>query len=165
MKTIIMKTFAAGIVATALLFTSCTKDGATGATGPQGPAGNANVQTFNFTANPWTLSSSTTYWYYDYPLTVPTNAAVMVYYTSSTLNSGSAANLSLPITLSGNQIYFKYNSTTLEMGVNSVAGTVGVSNPGPLNFQVVVIPPAARLANPNVNLHNFDEVKAAYHLK
>lgn len=47
-----MKTLHTFIFGTAVLLSSCAKDGEDGAQGPQGPQGNANVQSMTFSVSP-----------------------------------------------------------------------------------------------------------------
>ena len=160
------KFFIIGITLFTIIFSSCKK-GDTGATGPKGVAGNANVQTYTVSINSWNLSSNSKYWYSDDTFISPlnfniTNSAVMVYWEKTSSNY-----IAMPITMSDIQYYFQYNSannssSTIEIDVSSASGNTVVPNPGTLNFKIVIIPPA--MIKPNVNPHNYAEVKTAYNL-
>ena len=154
------------------LINGCSKDGATGPQGPIGKDGKTNVITANFTMGSWLYKSP----YYYENLYVPElttqnidSALVMVYF--STISSNW---LALP--------YTQYNSPSdYYMGFVTSSDTVQVtwvydgslsSGKDPNTYyqttvkcKVVVIPPNERRAHPNVNHHDYAEVKAAYNLK
>jgi len=163
-------------IACGLLLTNCAKDGKTGPAGPTGPAGtngtngNANVVSYKFVISSWT--SQTTYW--TYSGTVPAIS-------SSTLNDGSAvlcyfsANngttwFAMPYTqvdaTSNYYMYFNTFNGGITVFWQRDNGSLG-SNPNTyygqtINVKTVVIPPAMR--KPNVNVKNYDDIKAAYNL-
>jgi hypothetical protein len=168
-KTRLIQALILGIVM--LTTNRCTKDGATGPQGPQGPTGNANVISATFTMSSWLYSSPFFYGNLSIPEITSANAnsaAVMVYF-----NTGNATSwVALP--------YTQYNSPSdYYMGFNTSAGNIQItwvydssissgSDPNTfygttVNYKVVVIPPA--MMKPNVNHHNYAEVKVAYNLK
>jgi hypothetical protein len=140
--------------------------------GPAGPAGSANVTATNFTVNSWSWDAP--YYYADFSVPELTSAninsaAVLVYFTTT---SGSW--IALP--------YTQYDSPyNYYMGFSSSAGSVQVtwvydssfssgSDPNAyystsVRYKIVVIPKEERIANPNVNLNDYNAVKAAFHLK
>lgn len=148
----------------ALFFTECKKDDDTHlqTKGNYVTTGTNNntVQTFSFTVSAWTLSGS--YWYYDYffPSVTNMNGGVFVYWQSGTTYIG------LPITIIDQEFYYKYDTGGwVEVDVRSASGNTSIPSPSLYNFKIVVIPPAARVANPNVNYKNYEEVKNAFNLK
>src|ERR1035437_8272191 len=116
------KTLAAGIVAGALLFAGCSKDGATGPAGATGATGNANVQTYNLTQAPnqWT-SDGYGGWKAVFTATGfnPTAGAVEVFLSSDNTNW-----YALPFTLSANQeLLYSFNSNSITINDASIGGT------------------------------------------
>ena len=162
MKTITLKTLATGIVAGMLLFTSCTKEGPVGPQGQPGLNGVANIQTSYVTVKTtdWNFVQTDNYWYVDFTGfgTISDNAAVLVYYVDNT-----NGNVSMPITFSDIQYYYRNGNNYIEMDVSSASGATTVANPGLTNYKIVIIPPA--MVKPNVNHHSYADVKAAYGLK
>jgi hypothetical protein len=176
MKTNTIKTIVTGIVAGMLLFTSCGKDGPVGPQGPAGKNGAANITVQDFTVTTW--SSIPNFDYYA-DLTIPAltqavqdNGTVQVF---MSWNSGTPIWTALPYTFNNTPVYImNYNTQTgfvvLQWVYNNSGGPLandpntefGVTS---LQFKVVIIPPAARLAHPNVNFHNFNEIKEAFKLK
>ena len=151
---------------TTLMISSCKKEG------PQGPAGNANVTSTLFSASSWAWSSPNYYCDFTVPELTSSNinsAAVLVYFS----------------TVSGIWIAVPYtqytNAYDYHMAFNTRAGMVEVtwvydsslssgSDPNAyygvtVQYKVVVIPPSARLANPNIDYTNYNEVKTAFNLK
>lgn len=140
--------------------------------GPAGPPGNANVTARTFSATSWSWSSPYYYANFSVPELTSANAgsaAVMVYF-HTTSNSW----LALP--------YSQYNSPyNYYMGFSSAAGLVQVtwvydyslsSGDDPntyygsnVQYKVVIIPPAERKANPDLDLTDYNAVKEAYHLE
>ncbi len=163
MKTKANKLFTAIAVISLALTTSCAKKGDTGPAGAQGPAGNANVISSTITVNGtnWSLSGSE--WDYSYTTSSMTQnnvdkAAVMCY-----LSVGSGNWAALPFTVTDREFAFVYSLNSISFAVLSASGSTGISNPGTLVFKYVIIPPA--MIKPNINLHNYNEVKQAYNLK
>ena len=173
MKKTIMKVAAVCLVAGAVL-TGCTKEGPVGPAGANGTNGNANVtnQVFTLTTSNW--GSTSTNWYSNitYPNATATAllGSVQVYYSINNGTSwtampctvyGSVANYFFGVTTTVGNIYvtWLYNGA----GIGSDPCTAfGVSS---MQLNVVIIPPSHRLANPHVNLNNYEEVKATFHLK
>jgi hypothetical protein len=140
--------------------------------GPPGPAGNANVTATTFSASSWSWSSPYYYANFNVPDLTSSNintAAVMVYFSTT-----GGTWIAVP--------YTQYTSAyDYHMGFNTSAGTVQVtwvydsslsngSDPNAfysttVQYKIVVIPPSARQANPNVNLKDYNAVKAAFQLQ
>jgi len=171
MKKQITKALALCGLAVLAITTSCSKDGATG---PQGPAGtngttgtngtngNANVTTTTFTITPsqWTTGNGG---WYNASFTAPTitdgdKDAVMIYLWTSA-GTSTTQWYALPVSdliATGDKLQFgeTTNSLTLQYYGAAPANT--------WTFKQVVIPPAMK--KPNVNMNNYAEVKAAYNL-
>jgi hypothetical protein len=184
MKTITLKTLATGIVASVLLLTSCGKDGATGpagATGPQGVAGfnglngSANVTVQDFTIPTASWQNNTSNWYYDLQVNnltqlVQDSGVVQVFMNFSTTGTIWTA---LPYTFNSSPVYImNYNTSisgstgyvALQWVYNTNGASIGsdpttVFSVTAVQFKVVTIPPAARKANPNVNFHDYNDIK------
>lgn len=160
------KKLAIVIIACGLFFASCTKEGPTGpqgSAGANGTNGNANVQVFNATAAPsnWTADAQSG-WYTSFNMTVdPTQGAVTIFWSSDNVNW-----TGLPFvasTTSQPNINFKFNSTSINFYYDPAVGVLSIAQPSTNQyFKIVVIPPA--MVKPNINPHNYNEVKVAYNL-
>lgn len=151
------------MVTSVITISSCKK-------GEDGKPGNANVTSKTFSVPTW--SSNSTRWYAS--LSVPeittsniSTAAIQVYF--STDNTSWIA---LPNTVMASTNYF--------MGYITAANIVEITwdyngfgigdSPNTLYsatslFKVVVIPPAAITANPDLDLNNYDKVKIKFNLQ
>ena len=159
------------ICTVAVMIASCETEG------PQGPAGtpgkdgkdgNANVNTFNYTITSWGFDGN--YWYADFAPSISSAAisdgAVMGYiYTSSGWTS-----LPYLYYVGGGvtqyyRSFFSQNNFLIQIRLSDGSTPTSAQNllSTPRDVKVVVIP--GRLANPNVNLNSYEEVKAAYNLK
>jgi hypothetical protein len=167
-KTKTLTTVLAGLaIALGLTFAACKK----GDTGPAGPAGtngangNANVVSSTVTATSWAYTAPS--WKVSFTYAAITQAVidkgvVLVY-----AKVGNAYN-QLPLTFYPASTY----SSTWE--VSSYLGGIDViatdsdltqpANPGSWTFKIVVMTASARLAHPNVDLKNYNEVKQAFNL-
>lgn len=147
----------------AIMVTSCKK-------GDDGKPGNANVTSHTFSVPTW--SSNSTRWYIT--MSVPeittgnnSSASIQVYFSIDN-NSWVA----LPNTVVASSNYF--------MGYITSAGIVEVtwdyngvgigSSPNTFYsatslFKVVVIPPATIVANPDLDLNNYNKVKTKFNLQ
>ena len=159
------------LVAGIALLSGCAKDGAVGPQGPQGPPGNANVLSATYIVNNWT-SSGNSFWYVSFNVpeitsSVNSGGAVQVF---MSLDDGYTWD-AVPFT-QVNSPYNYYMSFITQPGLIEIdwvheGGTLG-SDPNSYylatcRFKVVVIPPSAR--KENVDLTNYEAVKAAYDLK
>lgn len=149
--------------------TACkkTKDCTPGAPGATGKTGNANVEAFivNTTASSWTLNVI------DYSQTATAtisqiNASVM---NSGTVNvfmgDGTGTNwVSLPSAYSMAQWNYSYTNSQISF-FETLSNGNAPANPGTLQFKVIVIPPAVKAANPNLNYSNYNEVKTKFNLQ
>jgi hypothetical protein len=143
-----MKTKMIITAAVALLFTACTKQGATG---PQGPTGNANVQMTSYTANFSKVNSV-----YNATVSIPSvnyaTDVVMVYIL--TASSGTA----LPVSnyySSGDE--FNYTVVSGAVDINYYEGSTNHIE-GSDVFNIAVIPVQAIKAHPGTNWNNLNEV-------
>ena len=175
MKKITLKTLATGIVASMLLFTSCGKDGATGpagATGPQGPAGTngtngvANIASYtgstqnsSWVVNPNNYELDATFPVSAITQDVVTNGTIQVFLGDGTGNQWSA----MPFSLT--DIEFNYTYSVGQVVIQETQGNLTLpANPGVRQFKFVVIPSGARKAHPEVNFHNYNEIKKAFNV-
>ena len=171
MKTPTLKTLAMGITAVMILTTSCTKEGPVG---PQGPAGingtngSSNVSSFtaNTTTSSWGVNASHSY-ELDASFSVPAitadvvnNGTIQVFIGDGTGNQWSA----MPFSLTGVEFNYTYSLQTIIFQVTQ-SNMNPPNNPGTQQFKIVVIPSAMRKAHPNVNYHNYEEVKKVFNLK
>ncbi len=161
------KSTLAFVFCAALIINGCTK-GKDGISGPAGPAGNANVSALNFTPTWISHTTSPIFWYTN--LSVPAltlaninSAAVQVYF-STTRDVWFA----VPFTeVASTNYYMNFLTAPGDVEITwTYNGGLG-SDPNTyystaVQAKVVVIPLSA--TKPNVNLNNYSEVKAAYHL-
>jgi len=149
------------MMAIAIAFSSCTKDGATGpqgATGANGTNGSANVSS-NFVVAYFALQSNGSYL---------STISVPALTSSNYLNS----NVSVYFTLSGYQIAMPCSSVysngdALDYGISSNGNITIFYNEGSTNYalsslavEVVVIPEYAIEAHPHTNWNDYSQVKA-----
>jgi hypothetical protein len=167
MKTITMKTLATGIIASVLLLASCA--GPAGATGPQGVAGtngSTNVASYmGSTQNSsWVVNTNN----YELDATFPVSAITQDVVTNGTIqvflgNSAGSQWSAMPFSLTG--VEFNYTYSVGQVVIQETQGNSTLpTNPGVQYFKFVVIPSAARKAHPEVNLHNYNEIKKAFNV-
>jgi PBP1b-binding outer membrane lipoprotein LpoB len=140
------------VIVTALAFSSCKKDDDTNL--PY----QAKIQSNTFSSQSFSQISST-----DFEVTI-NDAAI----TQTAFNSGAVLVYIQPTSNTTSWTTVPLVSGTLQLNVVINVGSITlVANTAPstLNVKIVVVPPGARKANPNVNLHNYEEVKAVFHLK
>ncbi|MHB8259193.1 MAG: hypothetical protein ACYDCN_14440 [Bacteroidia bacterium] len=152
---------AAVVTAGMMMFTGCKKDDDT-TYQPVGTYGNGNVQTTNETvaSNQWTADGNGG-WQTTFTATTgfdPTKGAISMFWSSDNTNW-----LALPVTVSANAtIAYSFNSNGLTVDLAAI-GTTALAQPTTTcYFKIVVVAPA--MVKPNVNVHSYTEMKAAYHL-
>jgi len=141
---------------------SCKK-GDTGPAGKDGVDGNANVTSLIVTisSSQWTFSNN------EYDATISVPAITQSIITSGTVQvfcSPDGANwLALPFSFQGYEINYGYLVGQVQIAITLNNG----GNPGQPNnnqFKIIVISSAARIAHPNVNWNNYNEVKKIFNL-
>lgn len=161
MKNLKINYFLAVILVT-VVGLGCKKEGPPG---PAGKDGNANVVSSTVTVSNWTYNSPSWEGLISYGAItqeIIDRGAVLVY-----VNTGNSW-LQLPATFYQSA---SYSSTIL---VANFTGGVAITftdsdlvqpaNPGPLTFKIVVIAPSQRIANPDLDYTNYEEVKNRFHL-
>lgn len=166
------------ILSIAMLVFGCSKDGATGATGANGingangangTNGNANVygtNSFPVTSGNWTASSANTQWITVLNVPQITQAIVdkgtvsVFWYISNTSGSGWYA---LPISF-GN-VSVSYAMTLGQVGIIYASSGGAITNPSGQTYRVVVISASNKIAHPNTNWNNYEEVKSVLKLR
>jgi hypothetical protein len=163
-----------------LLAMSCSKDGAIGPAGASGANGingtngingNANVvgsAPFSTVSTNWgslsggalwtaTLSGQTTI-----TQSVVDRGVVSVFrkYTSGGVTEWSP----LPDTNTNINISFNYGLGYITFFTQST-NAVAIANPGAITFRYVVITPSNKMANPNTDWNDYNQVKQALHLE
>ena len=156
-----------------LSINGCTKQGAIGPAGEKGDPGNTGVTSTTFMMNNWLWSAPYHYSNLNVPALTTSNAssaAVMVYFNTDGGNNW----IALP--------YTQYHSpSNYYMGFNTNVGIVQVTwvydsslssgdNPNvyyssTVRCKVVVIPPAMKLANPDLDIKDYEAVKKRFKLK
>lgn len=159
---------------------SCSKDGAVGPAGPAGANGingtngingNANVvgsAPFSTVSTNWGSSAGGAVWtatlsgQTSITQSVLDRGIVSVFrkYTSST---GATEWSPLPDTNTNINISFNYGLGYIIFFAQST-NAVAIPNPGIITFRYVVITPTNRMANPNTDWKNYEEVKRTLNL-
>ena len=161
-------------LACGLLFTNCAKKGDTGPAGPagtNGTNGNANVKskTIFVAGSEWINSagaSTVTKLVSEITTDIINNGAVLVY-----VDNGSNNWSALPVTTtdpSGVVLAFGYDIEPGKLILNAEVNqnvTLTASTFGNTNFRIVTIAGSGRMANPNLNYNDYNEVKKAFNLK
>ncbi len=182
MKTKINLGLAAIMLAGSFLLNSCAKDGDTGPAGANGTAGkdgNANVKGYLFTVNntDWTVVNNAN-WQYKFNCPAITKGVmdsgmVIVYWDANNLPLPNTSNYVTPPFI-GYQIATRTITSSWQLSPSgtgqvtvSIYDPTGVSIPaqGPLDFKVVVASAGNRMANPNLNWNNYNEVKASLNIQ
>jgi hypothetical protein len=147
-----------------LTFSACKKEGPAG---KDGKDGNANVQSSTFTVTSWGYSAPSYYADINYSAItagIINNGAVLVY-----LSNGSGGYSQLPLTIYPSSSYSETLETVSGPGFVRIFITdsdlTAPITPGTLTFKVVVIAASARMANPDVDLSNYNQVKKAFNLQ
>lgn len=146
------------LIVVIISFASCAKDGETG---PQGP----NATTNSFTITSWeSVPNILTRTAAD-GLNISSNDVVLSYFNSGNdwipfpFQSSVGGGLFVFYRPYFHQDYFNLNVINSDGTTPSQSSLLST----PREIKLVVIP--ARIANPNVNVNNYEEVKAAYNLK
>lgn len=147
------------------LLNSCKK----GDDGIDGKDGNANVTSVTLTATSWAWDGVNYWRHADFSgvsiLTsdVCSTGAVMVYFTD-----GSGNYIPLPISLnltSTVQQHWFFAYLTNKISIFYENSNLSDPNPPPTSFKLVCIPQKSMMANPNLDLKNYNEVKKVFNLK
>lgn len=155
----------------AILFTQCTKEGPAG---PQGTAGNNGTNGTNGNANvtgsttvttnsaSWTAIST---WGFSAIINlgaidqdIVDKGAVMVY---EQLGTGW---LALPYTYGKVSRSYLFSPGMVKIYIQNTDGSTA-TNPGAITYRIVVISASNRMAHPNVDYTNYEEVKMVFGLK
>ena len=135
--------------------------------GPAGKDGNANVHSFTFstTSSAWTLNNKTynaTFTLESIDASILSSGTVNVFLGDGTGSRWTA----MPVTQQGIQYNYSISIHTVGVGMSSASdANPPLSNPGVQQFRVIVISGSARMAHPNVNLNNYNEMKRTFNLK
>ncbi len=174
------------VLVVALLAISCSKDGETGPAGPAGANGingtngtngtngidgNANVfgsNTFLFATSNWTSQAGGTSWtssiinVSSITQTIVDRGIVLVFRKYN--EPGQTVWAPLPDTNTNINLSYEFGVGTIYLLVQST-NAVAISNPGAITLRYVVISPSNKLANPNTDWNDYNQVKEALHLK
>lgn len=151
-------------------------EGKDGAPGAQGPAGTNGTNGVDGNANVHTQTFIVSNWYYNAPSwgvditdlditqDIVDNGLVMVY-----ISNGSGGWQALPYTVyptSGYSstyvfVHYLYGVTIWKTDSDLTLP----SNPGTKTYKVIAVAEAPRIANPNVNWMNYEEVKETFNLR
>ncbi|MFH0893729.1 MAG: hypothetical protein V2A54_04775 [Bacteroidota bacterium] len=177
MKKMNFKIAAFAALAIALLVGGCKKDDDSmyqlkgdyqpkGNYQPAGNYGNANIVSNQFTVT-WTLSAPAYYCtIYDGNITqsIVDNGSVEVY-----MSNGSGGWIALPYTMPMSSTYASTYTPVHYLGGVTVwkydTDYTQASDPGTTTFKVVCVSYAGKIANPNLNWNDYNEVKNAFNLK
>jgi hypothetical protein len=169
MKKTIFKTSIVMFIA--LIAMSCSKDGATGPAGPAGANGtngidgNANViGTNTVTISSWTSYASGSLWVGGLSATGITQSIVDKGIVSVFIQNTAGTWTALPYTI-GNTSWF-YDFGVGFVNINKTNTNLSaIANPGSQTFRVVIISASNKMANPNTDWKDYNQVKEALHLQ
>lgn len=151
------------------MINGCAKDGATGpqgtpgTNGTNGVDGNANVvgsNTISITSSDWSLASSfysTSFTSVAITQAIVNNGAVMVY--EKLGNSWQC----MPYTTGLNERDFTFSVGAFKIWSHNTDDSIP-TNPGPQTYRIVAISASGLIANPNVDLKNYQVVKMTFGL-
>ncbi|MFN8231169.1 MAG: hypothetical protein U0V03_09645 [Bacteroidia bacterium] len=168
------KIFGMLALACGLLISSCAKKGDTGPAGPagtNGTNGNANVKskTIFINGSEWTNTSGSS-----------TVTKLIPEITSDIINTGAVLVyaedvpgkwVALPVaqtTTAGVVLSFNYSIESGKINLfidNNTTTTLTAGDIGNSNWRFVIMSGTGRLANPNVNYKNYNEVKKSFNLQ
>ena len=151
------------ILSIAMMVFGCSKDGATGATGATGNANVVGTNSITTTSSSWTSSSGGSLWQASFSAAGITQSVVDRGVISVFKSDSAGSWTALPYT-------FGYESWTYYFGVGFVGinrtntTLSSIANPASQTFRVVIVSPSSRMAHPNTNWNNYDEVKGVLKL-
>jgi hypothetical protein len=158
------------MIASVLTTFSCTKEGKEGPPGPagtngtNGTNGNANViGTNTVTLNSGDWSATGAGWYVTLTASGITQDVVDKGIVQVFIQYGTEW-WSLPDLSGINSTQFGFGLGYVQL-LNYNSDYSQATNPGTKTFRIVIIPSSARLANPNIDYTNYNEVKRAFNLK
>lgn len=161
MKTLFKKLFVLFLILTTF---SCSEDGATG---PAGADGNANVigtNTVTTTSSNWTSYSSGALWVTSLNVPGITQSILDRGIVSVFKSDSSGTWTALPFTLGNQSWFYSFGVGFVQISTTNTNIT-SFTNPASQTFRVVIVSASNRMANPNVNWNNYQEVKNALKLK
>jgi len=156
------------VIGAVTITTSCSKEAEKGETGAAGTNGNANVKSALFTVFPseWQTSGNTIYISKTSSLItadIANTGGVMLYIQSTNSTSWQALPYTFPNGSSSLMYRFWHSENYLEIDIygESSAPTVTSNR----EFKMVVFSSTARLANPNIDYTDYEQVKATFNLE
>lgn len=146
-------------------------NGLNGSNGANGANGNANVvgsQEFTTSAANWSSSGGGLFWQTNLTgasiitQNIVDRGIVLVF--RKYVANGLAQWAPLPDTNTNVNISYTYGLGVISFFTQSTNATI-IPNPGVITFRYVVISPSNKLAHPNTNWNDFEEVKKVLNLK
>lgn len=155
------------------VFSSCTKEGKQGEPGTNGQNGNSNVHSEILTAGSWVWDSGsgTRYstWTGISSLTydIASYGGVYLYQANSSNNGYFQLPITAPVSAGVVESdYYEYGQGTIVVYIQNSNLTDPIAQiQNPAKYKLVTISASARLANPNVDYSNYEEVKERFDLK
>lgn len=157
----------------ALFAMSCSKDGVAGPAGPagtngingtNGTNGNANViGTNTVTISSWTSLASGSLWYTSLSATGITQSIVDRGMVSVFIQISSGSWTAMPYTIGNTSWFYDFGVGFINIYKTNTNAAV-IANPGLQTFRVVIISPSNKMANPNTDWNDYNQVKQALHL-
>ena len=169
MKKLLMIVGTGAVTAILFTFTACKKENYDDKYQPKGnyqPAGNygnadviSKTATLSYTFDP----SNNTYFSL---INVPEITDQVLYLGTvqvfvNSITTGDPNWIALPVTISNNYIFFNVGKGKIEVASNSSV----LTNYPYTVAKIVIIKPAGKLAHPNINYKNYEEIKKAFNLK
>lgn len=149
-----------------LSFSSCEKGepGPAGPVGPSGSNGSSNVQSVTFTTTnaSWIFDGTDNSYNASFSIPSITSEVVSNGTVQLFLGNGSSSQwIALPFSYNIAQFNYSYSLGAVQITATLSNGAIP-NNPGGLQFRVVVIPPALKIAN--IDYNSYSDLKTFYNL-
>ena len=139
--------------------------GATGANGTNGANGNANViGTNTITVTSWTSAVGGSLWSTSLSATGITQSIVDKGIVCVFIGDTSGAWTAMPYTFGNASWCYSFGVGFINI-YKTNTNLAAIPNPGSQTFRVVIISASNRMANPNTNWKDYNQVKAVLHLQ
>ncbi|WP_297509146.1 hypothetical protein [Flavobacterium sp.] len=161
MKTLFKKSIFLLLVFT---FFSCSEDGKDGKDGVDGNANVIGTNTVTTSSSNWSSNTSGSFWYTTLSLPAITQSIIDKGVVSLFKSDSNGAWIAMPYTIGNQSWYYEFGVGFINIYTTNT-NLSSMPNPATQKFRVVVISASNRIANPNVNWKNYDEVKYALNLE
>lgn len=148
------------VIASALMFTSCEKEGPEGPAGPAGKDGTANIMTDTYTTTNSDWSFDAQYNTYDAVISAPSiTQDIAANGTIQMFIEEQGSYIALPFIFNNAQFNYGYEVGEVSILASLADGSVP-NNPGGMTFKLVVIPPASLVEG--IDHTNYETLQTVY---